>query len=187
MTEPRLIVEVRYGKLAGTKKAVEAGRALKVGRTELADLVVQHDGSMSGTHFELQWDGARCLLRDLTSQGGTRTYTFAGLVPGPYSVVTYTARPGNFEGHLLIDIPGSSEGQLTASGTPTGNTFTPGGSHVVHTLTLLGTSFDINLTDGAGAPAGYVDGFQITLVPEPATCATPLAAALLRGRRPRRA
>src|SRR5687767_4344300 len=40
-----------------------------------------------------------------TSQGGSRTYTFAGLLPGPYSVVTYTARPGNFEGHLLIDIP----------------------------------------------------------------------------------
>ena len=72
MTEPRLIVEVRYGKLAGTKKAVEAGSALKVGRTELADLVVGHDGQMSGTHFELQWDGARCLLRDLQSQGGTR-------------------------------------------------------------------------------------------------------------------
>ncbi|MDC0749255.1 DUF4123 domain-containing protein [Polyangium mundeleinium] len=72
MTEPRLIVEVRYGKLAGTKKAVEAGRALKVGRTELSDLVVGHDGQMSGTHFELQWDGARCVLRDLQSQNGTR-------------------------------------------------------------------------------------------------------------------
>ncbi|WP_170319831.1 DUF4123 domain-containing protein [Polyangium spumosum] len=72
MTEPRLIVEVRYGKLGGTKRAVEAGRALRVGRTELADLVVGHDGQMSGTHFELQWDGASCLLRDLQSQGGTR-------------------------------------------------------------------------------------------------------------------
>ena len=51
---------------------------------------------------------------------------------------------------------------------PTGNTFTPGVSHVVHTMTLLGGSFDIRLTDVAGDPAGYVDGFQITLVPEPA-------------------
>jgi hypothetical protein len=122
-----------------------------------------------------------------TTQGGTRTYTFSGLASGPYSVVTYTARPGNFEGHLLVDIPGSNEGQLTASGTPTGNTFTPGVSHVVHTLNVTGGTFDINLTDVAGAPAGYVDGFQITLVPEPTTCATPLAAALLLGRRPRRA
>ncbi len=72
MTEPRLIVEVRYGKLAGTKKAVAPGSALKVGRTELSDLVVQHDGQMSGTHFELRWDGARCVLQDLGSQGGTR-------------------------------------------------------------------------------------------------------------------
>ena len=103
-----------------------------------------------------------------TLQGGTRTYTFSGLAPGPYSVVTYTARPGNFNGHLLIDIPGSNEGQLTASGVPTGNTFTPGVSHVVHTMTLLGGGFDIRLTDVAGDPAGYVDGFQITLIPEPA-------------------
>ncbi len=72
MTEPRLIVEVRYGKLAGTKAVVEAGRALRVGRTELADLVVPFDTRMSGAHFELAWDGARCSLRDLGSVSGTR-------------------------------------------------------------------------------------------------------------------
>ncbi len=72
MTEPRLIVEVRYGKLGGTKTAVEPGRALRVGRTDLADLVIAHDTQMSGPHFELQWDGARCALRDLHSLGGTR-------------------------------------------------------------------------------------------------------------------
>src|SRR5688572_33373900 len=72
MTEPRLIVEVRYGKLAGTKAVVDPGSALRVGRTELADLVVSHDAQMSGTHFELAWDGARCALRDLGSHSGTR-------------------------------------------------------------------------------------------------------------------
>jgi pSer/pThr/pTyr-binding forkhead associated (FHA) protein len=72
VTEPRLIVEVRYGKLAGTKAVVEAGRALRVGRTELADLVVPFDTRMSGAHFELAWDGARCSLRDLGSVSGTR-------------------------------------------------------------------------------------------------------------------
>ncbi|MDC3953112.1 DUF4123 domain-containing protein [Polyangium jinanense] len=72
MTEPRLIVEVRYGKLAGTKTVIDSGRGLRVGRTDLADLVIAHDMQMSGTHFELQWDGARCALRDLHSQSGTR-------------------------------------------------------------------------------------------------------------------
>jgi hypothetical protein len=102
-----------------------------------------------------------------TLQGGSRTYTFSGLTPGPYSIVTYTARPQGTNGHLLIDIPGSNEGQLTATGVPTGNTFTPGVTHVVHTLSLAGSSLDVNLTDVAGDPAGYVDGFQIALVPEP--------------------
>jgi pSer/pThr/pTyr-binding forkhead associated (FHA) protein len=72
VTEPRLILEVRYGKLAGTKAVVEPGRALRVGRTELADLVVAHDTQMSGAHFEIAWDGARCSLRDLGSISGTR-------------------------------------------------------------------------------------------------------------------
>jgi pSer/pThr/pTyr-binding forkhead associated (FHA) protein len=69
---PRLIVEVRYGKLAGTKKVLEPAKNLRVGRTDLSDLVIAHDGTMSGVHFELQWDGSRCLLRDTNSLSGTR-------------------------------------------------------------------------------------------------------------------
>jgi pSer/pThr/pTyr-binding forkhead associated (FHA) protein len=72
VTEPRLIVEVRYGRLAGTKVALEPGRSLKVGRTERADLVLAHDQHLSGAHFELAWDGTRCSLRDLGSATGTR-------------------------------------------------------------------------------------------------------------------
>ncbi len=72
MTEPRLIVEVRYGKLAGKKAVVDPGSSLRVGRTDLADLVIPHDGEMSGVHFELAWDGARCAFRDVGSLSGTR-------------------------------------------------------------------------------------------------------------------
>jgi hypothetical protein len=118
-----------------------------------------------------------------TLQGGTRTYTFSGLSNGPYSVVTYTARPGKFDGHLLVDIPGSNEGQLVASGIPTANTFTPGVSHVVHTLNVTGGGFEINLTDVAGAPAGYVDGFQLTLIPEPTMLGAVLSLTLPLARR----
>jgi len=72
VTIPRLIVEIRYGKLAGKKVFVEPGKSLRVGRTELADLVVSHDGLMSGVHFELSWDGIVCTLRDMSSIGGTK-------------------------------------------------------------------------------------------------------------------
>jgi pSer/pThr/pTyr-binding forkhead associated (FHA) protein len=72
VTTPRLIVEVRYGKLAGKKVIVDPGKSLRVGRTDLADLVIAHDGVMSGVHFELSWDGVHCQLRDLSSIGGTR-------------------------------------------------------------------------------------------------------------------
>lgn len=72
MTAPRLIVEIRYGKMAGKKVAIEPHKTLRVGRTDLADLVVAHDGQMSGVHFELSWDGERCLLKDLSSIGGTK-------------------------------------------------------------------------------------------------------------------
>jgi hypothetical protein len=71
VTEPRLIVEVRYGKLAGKKAVVLPGGSLRVGRTDLADLVIAHDGQMSGVHFELAWDGARCAFRDTDSLSGT--------------------------------------------------------------------------------------------------------------------
>ena len=67
----RCIVEVRWGKLAGTKVAIEPGRSLRVGRTDRADLALPHDGKMSSVHFTLAWDGHRCTLRDAGSLSGT--------------------------------------------------------------------------------------------------------------------
>ncbi|AKT38846.1 DUF4123 domain-containing protein [Chondromyces crocatus] len=72
MNPPRLIVEVRWGKLAGTKTALASGDALTVGRTDLADLIVGHDSEMSGAHFELAWRDGVCSVRDLESISGTR-------------------------------------------------------------------------------------------------------------------
>lgn len=68
---PRLILEVRWGKLAGTKAVLSAGSALRVGRTDLSDLALPHDGQMSREHFALSWDGSRATLRDLGSATGT--------------------------------------------------------------------------------------------------------------------
>lgn len=71
MRVPRLIVEVRWGKLAGTKVVMSAGHTVRVGRLAGADVVVEHDGQMSRVHFELGWDGSRAISRDLGSLAGT--------------------------------------------------------------------------------------------------------------------
>ncbi|HZF54967.1 MAG TPA: DUF4123 domain-containing protein [Polyangiaceae bacterium] len=68
---PRLLVEVRFGRLAGRKAVVAPGGALRVGRSDPATLALPHDNEMSTVHFELTWDGARCSLRDLGSAKGT--------------------------------------------------------------------------------------------------------------------
>ena len=67
----RAIVEVRSGKLVGTKAVIEPGRTLRVGRSERAGIAVAHDDAMSNAHLELSWDGARCRVRDLGSSSGT--------------------------------------------------------------------------------------------------------------------
>src|SRR5262249_25028762 len=61
----------RTGALASTKAVIAPGGALRVGRTDRADLVIAHDPRLAGVHFELAWDGARCRFRDLSSVAGT--------------------------------------------------------------------------------------------------------------------
>ncbi|MDI1482686.1 DUF4123 domain-containing protein [Polyangium sp. y55x31] len=67
----RVIVEVQWGRLASQRAAITPGGSLRVGRTEVSDFVVSHDRRMSGRHFEVSWDGACCLVRDLGSDTGT--------------------------------------------------------------------------------------------------------------------
>lgn len=70
--EPRCIVEIRWGPLAGTKTWIPKGGALRVGRSQRADLVAPRDTRLSAIHFRLTWDGARCAVEDLDSAQGTR-------------------------------------------------------------------------------------------------------------------
>lgn len=71
---PRCILEVRWGKLGGTKAVIEPGKSLRVGRTARADFEIPHDAKMSNVHFELSWDGKTATLRDLDSQAGTQLH-----------------------------------------------------------------------------------------------------------------
>jgi pSer/pThr/pTyr-binding forkhead associated (FHA) protein len=71
LLQKRAIVEVRWGPMASRRVVLAPGGALKVGRTDRADLVVAHDEHMSGVHMEVTWDGSTCLVRDLKSAKGT--------------------------------------------------------------------------------------------------------------------
>jgi pSer/pThr/pTyr-binding forkhead associated (FHA) protein len=66
----RAILEVRSGRLVGTKTVLTANQRVTVGRKPLADFVVPDD-QMSGIHFELALEEGRCRLADLESNGGT--------------------------------------------------------------------------------------------------------------------
>jgi hypothetical protein len=66
----RAIVTVLWGPHAGRKAALSPGDVLRVGRGEMAGLVVPNDGAMSALHFEVAWDGARLAFRDNGSAGG---------------------------------------------------------------------------------------------------------------------
>ncbi|AKT41136.1 DUF4123 domain-containing protein [Chondromyces crocatus] len=68
---PRLIVEIRGGRQSGQSAVIPPGGKLRVGRTAPSDLFVANDRQMSGVHFGLSWDGARCQLEDLGSAQGT--------------------------------------------------------------------------------------------------------------------
>jgi hypothetical protein len=70
-TQKRVILEVRSGAQAGRRVVLAAGETLRVGRTDKAGLVLAQDEQLSGVHFELGWDGSRCVLRDLDSRIGT--------------------------------------------------------------------------------------------------------------------
>jgi hypothetical protein len=67
----RAIVEVRWGPLRGKKAILAPGASLRVGRTERADFVVEHDRQMSAAHFELGWDGTACRLASVTRDAET--------------------------------------------------------------------------------------------------------------------
>lgn len=67
----RAILEVKSGAQAGRRAVLAAGQTLRVGRTEQAGFVISQDEHLDGVHFDLSWDGSRCLLRDLGSRAGT--------------------------------------------------------------------------------------------------------------------
>jgi pSer/pThr/pTyr-binding forkhead associated (FHA) protein len=70
MSGRRAIVEVRWAKVPARKAVIEPGSALRVGRTERADLVIPDDRTLSAVHCEISWDGAALRVVDRSIREG---------------------------------------------------------------------------------------------------------------------
>lgn len=73
---------VKWGPCDGRKAVLVPGEMIRVGRSELAQIVVPHDTQMSSVHFEISWDGHECRFRDLKSARGTLLNGEPGLLEG---------------------------------------------------------------------------------------------------------
>jgi hypothetical protein len=67
-----LALRIESGRLANTLLPIQPGGTLRIGRTEQADCAFPEDNFLSRVHFEVQYDGCSCKLRDLKSSNGTR-------------------------------------------------------------------------------------------------------------------
>ncbi len=102
-------------------------------------------------------------------QGGTTTVTFNNLINGNYQLYTYAAPPQGTPGSTDVIVNGNS---MFAIGGASGNTFTLGGTHVIHNVTVTGNTLTMIVVDppGDGLP-GYLNGFQL-IIPAPGAAAS---------------
>src|ERR1700730_11285624 len=65
------VLEVTSGPHTGRKISLSPGVPVRIGRTPKSDYVVAEDTFLSGAHFYVEWSGAQCVVRDMSSSNGT--------------------------------------------------------------------------------------------------------------------
>ncbi len=99
------------------------------------------------------------------------TFTFSGLLPGRYQIITYGVDAVSRVLPLRVEVPGASTPiQYSGQGLMPGNQFVLGVTHCAHDLVLAGSSFAMVLSKvNEASQAPSVNGFQLiyTPVPEP--------------------
>lgn len=60
----RAILQIAFGPLAGHKIVLEPGAVRRVGRSDDADVAIAHDRALAHVHFEIDWDGSVCQVRN---------------------------------------------------------------------------------------------------------------------------
>lgn len=114
----QVVLQIQSGPLAGQTIRLEPGRSVRVGRTPLADFVVEDDRHMSGVHFVVECDDKGCMLRDPGSSNGTlvngRRVTTALLANGDMVVAGETT----FSVQIIDDKPEAPPGVIAAAPLP---------------------------------------------------------------------
>ncbi|MBL8231349.1 MAG: DUF4123 domain-containing protein [Bryobacterales bacterium] len=67
----RAVIEILDGPLAGRTIALTPGQSLSVGRTAKSQLMLPHDGFLSGMHFQVDCGDDALMLKDCNSSNGT--------------------------------------------------------------------------------------------------------------------
>ncbi|MGA2137150.1 MAG: DUF4123 domain-containing protein [Bryobacteraceae bacterium] len=67
----RATLEIRGGPHSGRSLEIRPGEPCRVGRGTAASYIIPQDEYLSSLHFELNWDGRTCRLKDLNSANGT--------------------------------------------------------------------------------------------------------------------
>jgi len=68
----RVKLTIEKGPSVGKECVVSPGQTVIVGRVDQAGWILRDDSMLSNQHFALEWDGDRCLLRDLQRKFGTK-------------------------------------------------------------------------------------------------------------------
>lgn len=89
-----------------------------------------------------------------------------GLANGRYDVFTYCMKPNDRYGDSTIIIPGARVPEQRAFGYMTNNVFLQGVTHTAHTDIVVNNGI-MRIQGRAQGAQGFLNGFQITLVPEP--------------------
>jgi len=118
--------------------------------------------------------GQNELLSDmvLRNAGGTMTLTLADLGAGLYDITTYHHSPSSGGGTIDINLTDANGSSSVGTGIPVSNGTSPASiSTVSFQFESNGSSVAIDFVGGSGAQHASLNGFELTLVPEPSTFA----------------
>jgi hypothetical protein len=112
----------------------------------------------------------RLLLNDGGDvENGFAAYTISGLSVGIYDVVTYVVHPLGDVRFATVTVPGStSPNPQSVTGPMPGNQFILGITHSVHRVSSLNGTIAVQINCELQPRSAIVNGFQLSLVPEPA-------------------
>ena len=113
----------------------------------------------------------RSLMADAEDIGAGLDYQFSGLLPGWYDVWTYCGSASRgFSSETFVKVPGAiGQEEVRVAGTMPANYFVLNRSHSVHRVQVIDGSLRILARENWPDNRGYITGFQLVPVPEPAT------------------